>query len=102
MKTKCNQCNKRNTRYIEERTRKSGKVTAIYYCEICKREFWTQKSGFNRVSQVKILCPHCKTDSLMKDGKYFTKSRPHYRQIYRCNRCRKATTFRKALSHKKL
>lgn len=34
-------------------------------------------------------CPYCNGKRIKKDGKYFVKAKPHYRQIYFCADCKK-------------
>ncbi len=43
-------------------------------------------------------CPYCKEFKVRKDGKYFVKAKPHYRQIYYCSNCRKRFNHYRFLS----
>ncbi len=42
-----------------------------------------------QIIKVKRKCPYCKEFKVVKRGKYFVKSKPHYRQRYFCLDCKR-------------
>lgn len=43
-----------------------------------------------QVIKSKRKCPYCKEFKVRKKGKYFVRSKPHYRQNYFCTSCKKS------------